>query len=187
MDDAYYLQKILTSGSAADYKPIVERYQRQVFTLCYRIIRNREIAEEVTQDTFLKAFRKLPELKDHNKFPAWLRKIAYSKAIDFVRLKKVRTETIENIEKEWPTTENTPLMETASNNRRALIEKAISKLSSEEATIIHLFYLEDQSVKTTASMTGLSESNVKVKLMRAREKLREILTLFLNNELSDLY
>ena len=140
--DAEYIQQILEQGSQRAYLALVERYQSRVFTLCLRIIKNREVAEEVAQDVFVKGFKELAQLKDWNKFPNWLLRIAYSKAIDRVRKKRIVKTEINEVVKQFPVESDTPLTAIIKKDRSQLMRQAIDRLASEEATVITLYYLE---------------------------------------------
>ena len=185
-EDRIYIEEVLATGSASAYGKLIEMYQGSVFSLCYNIVHNREEAEEIAQDVFLKCYRSLAQLRDPSKFRNWLMSIAYSKAIDKVRLKKVINVDLEKAEADLPAEQVTPLTETGQKDRSTLLNEAIQKLNPEEAAVITLFYLEEQSVRETAEITGIGVSNVKVRLFRARESLRRILEKDLKKEIKDL-
>lgn len=185
-EDYEYIDQVLDTGSASAYYKLVEKYQNQVFTMCYRIIKNREEAEEAAQDVFVKCFKTLLQLKDKEKFPNWLMKIAYSCAIDYVRRKKVIKIDLADVETDLPSDTETPLAYTSDLDRMEFLEKAISVLERNEAAVISLYYLEDMPVKEIADITGLSVSNVKVKLFRARESLKQQLSKILKEEIKDI-
>ena len=84
-----YISAVKRDGSSSGFQNLIQLFENKVFTMCYRIIGNREEAEEASQDVFLKCFRSLHKLEADSKFPQWLMKIAYSKAIDYVRKKKI--------------------------------------------------------------------------------------------------
>ena len=110
--DEVYIRDIMDRRSAEAYRALVEIYQNKVFTLCLKIVKNREEAEEVAQDVFITCFSKLNELQDKKKFPNWLMKIAYSKAIDHVRKKRMVKSDIDAVAESYFKTEQTPLKST---------------------------------------------------------------------------
>ena len=183
--DEEYIKEILDHHSAQAYEKLIGKYQNRVFTLCYRIIKHREEAEEVAQDVFVKGFRELGKLNDHKKFPNWLMKIAYSKAIDRTRRKSIPIAEIGSIREDLLKEEVTPLEETIMEDRKQIIQAAIHRLEKTEAALINLYYLEDLAVRQIAEMLGMTSSNVKVKLYRARKNLRSIIRSMTKSDLKD--
>lgn len=185
IEDKDYIHDIIENQSTNAYKSLVERYENRVFSLCYKIIKRREESEEVAQDIFVLCFKKLNELQDRNKFPNWLMKIAYTKAIDHVRKKKIVKTDISTINESHFKEELTPLKSTIIENRKEIINRAINLLEPTEASIITLYYSQDIPVKDIAEITGLTLSNVKVKLFRARTNLKKRIASILKNDLND--
>jgi len=185
--DQYYIKQILSEGAEEALYKLVKRYQKQVFNLCYRVIRNREEAEEAAQDVFLKAFAQLNKLEDPAKFGGWLMRIAYHRAIDYAR--KDKKLPVELDEAGWSRIvdeyEPGPDELLHAKEKKALIEELLALLPPVENALMTLFYLEEMSVKEVAKLTALSESNVKIKLMRTRETVRKLLRKRLGNELKD--
>ena len=151
-----------------------------------RILRNREEAEEVAQDVFVKGFKILNTLRDHNKFPNWILKIAYTKAIDRSRIKRVPKTEISNVNEKVLKQDGTPFCMASLQNRKEILNALINRLEADEAAVISLFYLQDRPVKEISAITGMTLSNVKVKLFRARNSLRELITREFKHEINDL-
>jgi len=184
--DQILIKEILNSNSPAAYRALVEKYERNVFTVCIKILRNREEAEEVAQDVFVKGFKMLNTLRDHTKFPNWILKIAYTKAIDRSRLKSIsKTEIGQVNEKVFEQTE-TPFVVASLQNRKEILAALIERLGTDEAAVITLYYFQDRPVKEIAEITDMTLSNVKVKLFRARNALREMISREFKNEINDL-
>ncbi|WP_298758695.1 sigma-70 family RNA polymerase sigma factor [uncultured Psychroserpens sp.] len=185
-DDQLLIKDIIDSNSPRAYRALVEKYERNVFTVCIRILRNREEAEEVAQDVFIKGFKLLKTLKDHTKFPNWIIKIAYTKAIDRKRLKQIKKTDISQVNEAVYQQSETPFVLASLENRKELLMKIINKLDTQEATIISLYYLQDRSVKDISEITEMTISNVKVKLYRARNSLRLMISKEFKHEINDL-
>ena len=184
-EDQAYIRDIIDKHSVVAYKALVEKYETRVFTLCFKIVKRREEAEEVAQDTFVLCFKKLKDLKEWNKFPNWLMKIAYSKAIDHVRKKQILKTDLDMVDKSYIKEEQTPLKHTVIENRKEVLQRAIQQLEPVEASLISLYYIQEVPVKDIAEITGLSLSNVKVKLFRSRKNLKTILKTHLKTDLND--
>lgn len=176
-DDTYYIKKTL-DGETDYFGRLVNRYSHPIFILILKIVRSREDAEELTQDVFLKTFRVLSTFKGDCRFSTWLYRIAYNMAISATRKKKteflyIEDRTINNIgEREV----EEALNDTENAEQVAKLEQALELLPAEERGLISLFYTESQSIEDIAQVTGMSSSNVKVKLHRIRKKLYVLLT-----------
>ncbi len=184
--DQILIKEILNSNSPGAYRALVEKHQNKVFTVCIKILRNREEAEEVAQDVFVKGFKMLNTLRDHNKFPNWILKIAYTKAIDRSRIKSIPKTEIGQINEKIFKQEDTPFIKASLQNRKDILAALISRLDPDEAAVINLYYLEDRPVKEISEITGMTVSNVKVKLFRARTSLREMISREFKHEINDL-
>lgn len=187
-DDQYYIRQVLKNGSEEALLRLVKHHETRVFNLCFRVIRNREEAEEAAQDVFLKAFKQLSGLQDHGKFVPWLMRIAYHRAIDYAR--RDRKRPVELDEQGWQQIEDgmvsTPQETLANKDRQALIEAVLASLPALENALMTLFYLQGLNVKEVAELTGLSESNVKVKLFRTRGIVKKLLKKYMGDELKEL-
>ncbi len=173
-------------GDTQAFGVLVERYQDFIYTITLRMVKNREEAEEVAQDSFIKAFESLASFRGESKFSSWLYSIAYRKALDRLRQQQ-RKRTTQLVEE--ATEGDAVLVENAlhyleAKERSEIIQEAIMKLPEEEAAIITFYYFEAQSVKEIAAITSLTEDNVKIKLFRSRKKLYTLLKQFVIPEIT---
>ena len=186
--DHIIIRQVL-QGNQQAYETLVRRYQDYVFTVILRILKRREVAEEVAQDVFIKAYRTLRSFKGNSKFSTWLYTIAYRSAIDEARKKKYPIDTLdaENSALQIADTyDQSPVVKTQQSSLKNVLEEQIQQLKTEDAAVVTLHYLQEKSVKEVAEITGLSLSNVKVKLYRSREFLKKRLQHYLGDELKDL-
>lgn len=181
-DDNHYIGLVI-SGETAAFTTLVNRHKDLVFTIAMNITRNREDAEEVAQDVFLNAFRKLAGFRRESSFQTWLYRIAYNESISKVRKKMIKTmdleeERLEIIPEEDLEEDIAGLDE---NEQKQVIAKILDRLHETDRVIVTLFYLENQPIAEVSQVTGLGESNVKVRLHRVRKKiyleLQEILKM----------
>ncbi len=172
-----HISAIKKNGSSTHFQSLIQLFEHKVFTMCFRIIGNREEAEEASQDVFLKCYRNLHNLKDESKFPQWLMKIAYLRAIDYVRKKKVIQVGFDEV-KEIPGDVNNT--RAGDLDESEILEQSLQLLPPQSRAIINLYYQEDMPVKEIAALLDLSESNVKIQLHRSRIEMRGILALKLN-------
>lgn len=187
--DEYYIERIL-NGDQSSYALLVERYKNMVFTIAIRMLKNHELAEEVSQDAFLKAYKSLKQFQKKSKFSTWLYRIVYNQCISELRKQK---QNIISIDDESSSTSVLNIEDTLSKtegleneDRKYYIEKALSYLPEDDRMIITLFYQNEMTTEEIANIVNLSVSNVKVKLYRSRNKLYEALNSLLQNEISTL-
>jgi RNA polymerase sigma-70 factor (ECF subfamily) len=177
-DDIFHVQKVL-AGNTAAFAFLVEKHSDMAFTIANKIVRNREDAEEIAQDSFIKAYQSLRYFKGDSKFSTWLYRIVYNAAISHTRRKKqdftqlderVMSDTTED-----EIFENLDSLDTELQSK--LVNEAINSLPADESAIVTLFYLKENSIDDISQITGLSVSNVKVKLFRIRKKLHDQLQM----------
>jgi RNA polymerase sigma factor (sigma-70 family) len=188
LSDIQLINKTI-AGNQSAYADLVKRHQRFVFTLAMRFTKNREDAEEVAQDCFVKAYRSLGSFKHESKFGTWLYAIVYTTAMTSLRKKRLDTASIDD-EDAHVQIENTSSSDDVNNaenrSRSFYLNQAITQLSADDATIITLFYKGEQSIEEIAQALGVEANNVKVKLFRARQRLKEKLERNLKHEVKEL-
>jgi len=185
-NDQYYISKIL-DGDENKYSTLINKYKDLIFTLCYRITKDKENAEEAAQDTFIKAYKSLASFKGDSKFSSWLYRIAYNTSLDMVKKNKrqilqnnnIEINDIEDMDSTVDILEKTEFTEQ--------IKNSIKKLNNEEAFILTLYYYEELSIKEIAEITNLKANNIKVKIHRSRQKLMLILKKELPKEIIERY
>lgn len=165
-------------GDEAAFAWIVRTYKHMVYTICHRVLRHREEAQEAAQDAFVKAFRHLPDFEDRSRFSTWLYSIAYRTAISALRS---RPRATADLSEAGGLAGLVPAAGEAGDRARA-VEIALAELPPEDAAVVSLYYLSEQSVEEIVTVTGLSASNVKVKLHRSRKRLLGTLQAHLKNE-----
>lgn len=144
-----------------------------VFTLSFKILKNREEAEEVAQDVFMKVYDSLDRFQGKSKFSTWIYRITYNQSINYLKSgKKNRSTTSLDNRIEYTGNHEPDASQTIQKNENnTLIQKALIRLPETEQIIVTLYYYEDLSVKEIADIVNLSVQNVKVKLHRSRQKL----------------
>jgi RNA polymerase sigma factor (sigma-70 family) len=187
--DNELIQHVL-QGNTAAYAELVERYRNFVFTIVLRYISNREDAEEVSQDIFVKAFRSLADFKGASKFSTWLYTITTTTSLTFLRKKKLEVHSLDN-ENVFAAADNMDGGMSANQieqkSRVAMVNEAIRMLSPDDAQIITLFYKGEQTLEEIAQIMGKEANAVKVQLHRARTRLKEKMTKHFSAEVKDIY
>lgn len=175
-DDNHHIQLVL-NGNTNAFSVLVDRYKNMVFTLCLKLIKSREEAEDLSQECFIKVYKSLGSFKKEARFSTWLYTIAYHTCLD--RIKKIKKErSVINMDS-FTENEISSLqynMEALQEKeRKELVKECLDLLNDEERWILTLFYLEEQSIKEIALIMGISETNSKVKIFRSRKKLVTLL------------
>ena len=184
--DLALITKVL-AGNTAVYTDLVKRHQRFVFTLALRFTKNREDAEEIAQDCFIKAYRALGTFKQNAKFSTWLYTITYTTAMSFLRKKRLNTSSIdddENVLQIASSDFDENIVEKKSAH--AYLAQAITMLLPDDAAIITLFYNGEQSLEEIGTALNMEKNTIKVKLHRARIRLKEKLQYLLKDEDKEL-
>ncbi len=183
--DQYYINQVL-EGDTNAFSILVERHQGLVYTVVYRMIKNKEQAEEVAQDTFVKAYTSLSRYRGDAKFSTWLYTIAYRKSLDAIKSAKrmMTSELIEEISEGDIELVTDALMYLQAQERKKIIADSIMKLPEDEAAIVTLYYFEEKSIKEIVEIVDLTADNVKIKLYRSRKKLYSILKHYVSPEIS---
>jgi len=177
------------NGNTAKYAVLVKHHQRFVFTLALRFAKNREDAEEVAQDVFVKAYRALGTFKQTSKFSTWLYTITYTTAMTFLRRKRLDTQSINDDENVLQIANNGTHFDANIVEKKssyAYLNQAIDMLLPDDAAIISLFYKGEQSLEEIGEALSMEPNTVKVKLHRARQRLKEKLQYLLKDEVKEL-
>ncbi|MCY4569632.1 MAG: sigma-70 family RNA polymerase sigma factor [Candidatus Poribacteria bacterium] len=177
-DDVQLIQRTL-SGDDAAFGILLQRYQKSVHALVWRKIGDFHIAEDITQDTFLQAYKKLSTLKNHNQFAGWLYVIADRLCIDWSRKRRLTTQSLEDTPVEE--IERSSYIHHVSEQRQTeiteyrheLVKKLLAKLPESERTVVTLYYLGEMTTKEIGKFLGVSVDTIKSRLRRGRKRLQE--------------
>jgi RNA polymerase sigma-70 factor (ECF subfamily) len=180
MTDAELVRRA-KAGELPAFEELVSRHERRVYSLAYRMLRNPHDAEDVTQQAFVSALEHLADFREQSSFYTWLMRIASHAALKIIRKRKgLPTESLDDpaiphpeFIAEW---KDSPAKLAQQNETAKLIEDALAELDEKHRLVFLLRDVEGLSVRETAEATGLTEANVKVRLLRARLQLRERLT-----------
>jgi RNA polymerase sigma-70 factor, ECF subfamily len=186
MDENRYIDQVL-QGNVDSFSYFVNTYKNMVFSIAYRITNDENRAEEIAQETFIKAFKGLGNFNRQAKFSSWLYRICHNTAMSSVRQKKHKyLEINPDIEQDTFSENNDAINQLYREDQKELINKALKELSVNERLVITLFYLEEQSLDEINEITGLTIANIKVILHRSRKKLHTILKQLLSSEITTI-
>ncbi|MEO5893570.1 MAG: sigma-70 family RNA polymerase sigma factor [Ferruginibacter sp.] len=177
--ELFYIKQII-DGDLNRFSYFVEKYKDMAFTIAVRIVNNNEDAEEVVQDSFLKAYRSLRQFRGDAKFSTWLFKIVITRALSKTKRKKLSTLGLDEAEDAGILMEDP---ESVSRNLKNLdqkkyIDQAMEQLNMDDRLLLTLYYLNENTIAEIADMTLLPAENIKMKLHRARKKCTQPLLKF---------
>jgi len=185
--DNIYITKVL-EGDRNAFAYLVDKYKTMVYSLALRLVKDREEAEEISQDAFIKAYQSLASFKGKAKFSSWLYRIVYNTAIS-----KLRQQPAGKVSLDESTIPDTLYMESKENydtlsagERKKYLEKALDSLDKDEKMFVILYYYEERDLDEIAEIAGLTKTNTKVKLFRARKKMLTVLQSYLKEETYNL-
>jgi len=181
-------------GDSEAFNGLAERYQRNIFRLAQNITQNREDAEDVLQETFLKAYEHLPEFHGDSKFYTWIVRIAVNEALMKLRKRKwdktvwldepINTGE-DSVAREIAVWEDNPEERYSKEELHDILDKAVNGLAPPYRTVFVLRDMEGLSTEETAEALELSVPAVKSRLLRARLQLRDKLTAFFKKKVED--
>lgn len=187
-DDQHYINLVM-KGDTNAFAVLVDRYKDMVFTLSLKMVKDREEAEEVSQDTFLKIYKSLNKFNGESKFSTWIYKVAFNTCLD--RLKKnKRLQPVTALD-EFTEQETISLMNILDaiedKERRQMIQDCLHLLPGEDSFLLTLYYFEEQSLDEIAKIINITSNNVKIRLYRSRKKLASLLKDRLEPEILQYY
>ena len=186
--DSEIIARVL-NGEYQLFAELVKRYQNFVFTIALKYTPGREDAEEIAQDVFGKAYKALKDFRGDSKFSTRLYSIVNSTAITFLRKKKLETHSLDReqvFEMADNQVSNTDANAVERKSKVAMVTKAIALLSPDDARLITLFYKAEQSLEEISRILNMETNTVKVKLHRARTRLKEKMEKHFMQEVKDL-
>ncbi len=179
--DVALIQRVLAGDDDA-FSVLVGKYQKQVHALAWRKIGDFHIAEEITQDTFLNAYKRLTALKEPQRFASWLYVIAANRCSSWLRKKRLPIQSIEHLDQtdteqleeaaysEFVVEENERI---SGEEQREVVKKLLAKLGESERTVVTLHYFGEMSCSEIGAFLGVSTNTVKSRLRRAQQRLKK--------------
>jgi RNA polymerase sigma factor (sigma-70 family) len=166
-----YLQKVL-EGDISEFSYFIEKYKDMAFSIAFRIIDNREDAEEIVQDSFLRAFKSLKKFRFDSKFSTWFYRIVVNNSLSKLKrekqdtcnidIDKVSDSIIENVESVYKGLIHA--------DQQKFINYALGELCIEDKLLLTLYYLNENSIEEISEITNISQQTLKMKIHRARKK-----------------
>jgi len=169
------LIRAVVAGNNGAFVHLVSRYKRKVFALASRFARDHDELDDICQDVFIKVYENLGKFRVEAPFEHWLSRVAVRTCYDALRSRKKERGNVP-LESAHVAVADTSVEERrVAAEARALLEWGLARLRPEERLVITLLELEEKSILDIAGLTGWSQSNVKVRAFRARQKLKQLL------------
>lgn len=185
--DNLYIQKV-RNGDYAAFSYFIDKYRDMAYSIAFRIVNNSEDAEEIVQDSFVKAFKSLSKFRQDAKFSTWFYRIVVNSALskverkkpkaDYIDLQNVSDVAIEEIESTYSHLNH--------SDQKKYINIALNGLNTEESLLLTLYYLNENSFEEIAEITGIKKDNLKMKIHRARLQMYVVLEKVLKSEIQNL-
>lgn len=180
LEDADVIRAVL-AGDKDSFEPLIRKYQGKVYTLVFRLVRDRETALDLTQEVFLKIFQKLSDLKDTTKASSWIMQVAHNTSLDWLKKRKVDAFTADFEDQQTQQKIFQHLQDTSSPSPEAVVEmmspsrmsELVNKLDVKYRTVITLRFIEGYSFKEIAKILNLPLSTVKFRKHYALQLIKD--------------
>lgn len=173
-----WIDRVLTGDTRA-YAELVDAYTSFAFTIAVKVVGNRADAEEVAQDSFIKAFQALRHFNRQARFSTWLYRIVFNAAVSFKRRHK---HVFADIEKVYVADGYSVQGHLQEQDQARFIQRALDQLNEADRLAVQLYYIKEFSIQEVAGLMGQNENTVKVRIHRARHRLGEELKKLLKQE-----
>jgi RNA polymerase sigma-70 factor (ECF subfamily) len=170
-DDSLLVRQTLESNLHA-FEILYRKYEKPIFNTIYRIVCDFDDATDITQNSFVKAYKNLGKFDERYKFFSWLYKISVNESLNFLKYRRKNDELSENIQ----TTERQPDERVLDTERDQQVQDALIQLSEDQRTVIVLFHFQDLSYSEIAQILEISEKTIKSRLFEGRQILKKLLT-----------
>jgi len=177
--DEPFLLARARKGDVAAFEEVVRRYQRRVYGVALRIVRAHDLADDVAQEAFVRAWRSLDRFDLGRPFGPWICRIAANLAVNHVRSPRAREEGLPDGHAETPSPDPGPLGTILDAEAKRVLDEAVAGLGPEQRAVFVLRAVEEMSYEEIAEALGISQGTVMSRLFRARERLARALAPYL--------
>ena len=182
-----YLIERVQGGDKGSFTVLVDAYGSLVYTVCLRMLTSEAEAEEAAQEVFIKAYRSIGSFQAKSKFTTWLYRISYNHCISEIRKKVKMIDLVDEFPSDEVNEDELNGLDLISADERSrYLQMAIESLAETDAVVVTLFYYEELSLDEIAEVTGLSNSNIRIKLHRSRKKMYQVISECLKSEVSSI-
>ncbi len=185
-DAKYHIDRV-KAGDREAFHWVVNQYKDMVYTLCLRMLTDEEDARDAAQEVFVKAYRSIASFQEKSKFSTWIYRIAYNHCISEIRKKVKVIDLVDELPDNDESSGDVNGLEILSREERTrYLQMAVEALPETDAVVVTLFYYDELSLEEIAEVTGLTSSNIRIKLHRSRKKMYKVLSEQLKSELNSI-
>ena len=179
------VRKVL-DGDINAFRRIIQDHKDDAFSVAISVVKNRDLAKDIVQKSFINAYTKLHTFKGEATFSTWLYRIIVNEAYSQLRSQERQTKALEKLSSE-SFKSLSKQRKRIENDQKTYVNKALEKMSANYSLALRLFYLKEFSIAEISQITGCSESNTKVILHRARKEMKYIITEIFKIDKKELY
>ena len=184
--ETYHINRV-KGGDKAAFSWVVDQYRDMVYTICLRMLAVEEEAQDAAQEVFVKVYRSISGFQEKSKFSTWIYRIAYNHCISVIRKKVKMIDLVDEVpDEEFSDGDVNGIEVLNREERKQYLQMAIEALPETDAVVITLFYYDELSLEEIAEVTGLTSSNIRIKLHRSRKKMYRVLSEQLKSELNSI-
>lgn len=184
--ESYFIDRV-KQGETEAFSWLVDTYKDMVYTICLKMLTIEADAEEAAQDVFVKAYRSIQGFQGKSKFSTWLYRIAYNQCISMIRKKLKMIDLVDEMpDVEIDEGDLNGLDKISAEERGRYLKMAIEALPETDGVVVTLFYYDELSLEEIAEITGLTNSNIRIKLHRSRKKMHHVISESLKSEISSI-
>ncbi|HER07780.1 MAG TPA: sigma-70 family RNA polymerase sigma factor [Bacteroides sp.] len=184
--ETYHIDRI-RAGDKQAFTWVVDTYKDMVYTICLRMLASQEDAREAAQEVFVKTYRSIHTFQERSKFSTWLYRVTYNHCISVIRKKVKVIDLVDQLPDETVDEEDVDGLQRISREERGrYLKMALESLPETDAVIVTLFYYEELTLEEIAGITGLTSSNIRVRLHRSRKKMYQVIRQYLKKETTSI-
>ena len=185
-EEQYHVNRV-KDGDREAFSWIVDRYKDMVYTVCLRMLTDKDDARDAAQEVFIKAYKSIRGFQERSKFSTWLYRIAYNQCISVIRRNVKMIDLVDEEPGEGEYDGDLSGLEILTREERSrYLRAAIDALPETDAVVVTLFYYDELSLDEIAEVTGLSGNNIRIKLHRSRKKMYRVLSEQLKSEINSI-
>ena len=182
-----YIVKRIKSGDKEAFSLLVDRYSDMIYTICLRMLGVEADAADAAQEVFVKVYRSIAGFQEKSKFSTWIYRITYNHCISVIRKKVKIIDMVDELpDREVNNQDLSGLDRLSGEERKHYLRMALESLAETDAVVVTLFYYDELSLDEIAEVTGLTSSNIRIKLHRSRKKMYKVLSDYLKKELNSI-
>jgi RNA polymerase sigma-70 factor (ECF subfamily) len=183
--DNHYIQRVL-AGDQQAFRYLVEKHQGRALATAFNMVKTKETAEDIVQESFVKAYKNLNTFRGEAKFSTWFLRIVVNESIRYLERRKLENSYAKELAEVDEHSVNSSLKQMQTDEQKRYINIAMQQMPAREALVLQLYYLDDMNLKEMEEITSINPDHLKVLLHRARKQFFGIIQKELKHEVSSI-